>query len=50
MTLTREFDFSAVSGPIALNFQTWYDLEEDYDYLYLEVSEDGEHWQILTTP
>jgi len=50
MTLTREFDFTDVSGPITLSFQTWYDLEEDYDYLFLEVSEDGEHWQIITTP
>ena len=50
MTLTREFDFSEVSGPINFSFRTWYDLEEDYDYLYFEVSEDGEHWQIITTP
>jgi immune inhibitor A len=50
MTLTREFDFTSVSGPLTLSFRTWYDLEEDYDYLYLEVSEDGEHWQIITTP
>ena len=50
MTLTREFDFSNVSGPIDFSFRTWYDLEEDYDYLYFEVSEDGEHWQIITTP
>ncbi len=50
MTLTREFDFTSVSGPVTLSFRTWYDLEEDYDYLYLEVSEDGEHWQIITTP
>jgi hypothetical protein len=50
MTLTREFDFTNVSGPITLSFRTWYDLEVDYDYLYLEVSEDGEHWQIITTP
>ena len=50
MTLTREFDFTNVSGPVTLSFNTWYDLEEDYDYLYLEVSEDGEHWQIITTP
>jgi hypothetical protein len=50
MTLTREFDFTNVSGPVNLSFRTWYDLEEDYDYLYLEVSEDGEHWQIITTP
>jgi immune inhibitor A len=50
MTLTREFDFSGVSAPIRFTFRTWYDLEEDYDYLYFEVSEDGQHWQILTTP
>ena len=50
MTLTREFDFTNVSGPVTLSFRTWYDLEKDYDYLYLEVSEDGEHWQIITTP
>ena len=50
MTLTREFDFTNVSGPVTLSFNTWYDLEEDYDYLYLEVSEDGERWQIITTP
>jgi immune inhibitor A len=50
MTLTREFDFTNVSGPVTISFNTWYDLEEDYDYLYLEVSEDGEHWQIITTP
>ncbi len=50
MTLTREFDFSGVSGPIALSFRTWYDLEEDWDYLYLQASEDGEKWEFITTP
>jgi len=50
MTLTREFDFTNVSAPVTLSFHTWYDLEKDFDYLYLEVSEDGEHWQIITTP
>lgn len=50
MTLTREFDFTNASAPLTLSFHTWYDLEKDYDYLYLEVSEDGEHWQIITTP
>lgn len=50
MTLTQEFDFTGVSGPIELSFRTWYDLEEDYDYLYLEASENGETWQIITTP
>ena len=50
MTLTREFDFTDVSGHIDFKFRTWYDLEEDYDYLYFEVSEDGEVWEIITTP
>jgi hypothetical protein len=50
MTLTREFDFSADSGPLTLSYWTWYDLEQDFDYLYLTASTDGENWQILTTP
>jgi len=50
MTLTREFDFTNVSGPIELSFQTWYDIETDWDYVYLESSEDGEKWDIMITP
>jgi len=50
MTLTRTFDFTDVSGPIALSFSTWFDIEENWDYLYLEVSEDGQTWDIIQTP
>lgn len=50
MTLTREFDFTGVSAPIAITYQMWYDIEEDWDYLYLETSTDGQTWQILKTP
>lgn len=50
MTLTREFDFTNVNAPIELSFQTWYDIETDWDYAYVEVSENGETWEILTTP
>ena len=51
MTLTQEFAFSSVTGPIDLTFNTWYDVETDYDYVYLEVSEDGgQTWSIITTP
>ena len=50
MTLTREFDLTSVSGPVELSFRTWYDIETDWDYVYVEVSEDGETWEILTTP
>lgn len=50
MTLTHEFDLTQASGKIKMDFHTWYDIEPDYDYVYLEVSEDGETWQIVTTP
>ena len=50
MTLTRAFDFTNVSAPITLSYWTWYDIEEDYDYVFLTASVDGEHWDILTTP
>lgn len=50
MTLTREFDFTNVSAPITLSFSMWYDLETDYDYVFVEASTDGQTWEILTTP
>ncbi len=50
MTLTQEFDFSGASGKLTLNYWTWYDLETDYDYLYLEAQVNGGEWQILRTP
>ncbi|MFH1183419.1 MAG: hypothetical protein V1755_00055 [Chloroflexota bacterium] len=50
MTLTREFDFTGVGGPIELSYWTWFDIEQGWDYLYLETSTDGETWQILETP
>jgi immune inhibitor A len=50
MMLTRAFDLSDV-GEATLEFWTWYDLEEDWDYAYVEISADGgETWEILTTP
>jgi len=50
MTLTREFDLTEVSGPVNISYWTWYDIEEDWDYLYIEASTDGDTWDILTTP
>lgn len=50
MTLTQTFDLTSVTGPLSLNYWTWYDLEKGWDYVYLEASTDGENWQILTTP
>jgi len=49
-TLTRAFDLSGVSEA-TLEFWAWYDIEEDWDYTYVEASSDGgETWEILTTP
>lgn len=51
MTLTREFDFTAASNNLEMSYWTWYDLEKDYDYLYLVASTDGgKTWEILRTP
>jgi immune inhibitor A len=50
MTLTRQFDLGAVSGTVTFDYWTWYDLEQDYDYVYLEASTDGTTWTILNTP
>ncbi|MDQ3932524.1 MAG: immune inhibitor A [Actinomycetota bacterium] len=38
--VVREADLTRASAPI-LQFGYWYDLEEDFDYVYLQVSEDG---------
>jgi hypothetical protein len=47
--LTREFDLSELDAA-TLKFKTWYQLEEFYDYAYLEISTDGgQTWEILNT-
>jgi immune inhibitor A len=51
MTLTSAFDFRDVSGPLTLNYWTWYDIEKGFDFVYLLVSTDhGQSWNILNTP
>ena len=48
--LTRAIDLSG-TDKATLRFWTWYDLEEDWDYAYVEVSaDDGATWQILRAP
>ncbi len=49
-SLIRNFDLTGVSGEVELTYQTWYDIEEDWDYVYVEASSNGEDWQILNTP
>lgn len=47
VTLTRAFNLEQAAAPLELSFWTWYELEKDYDYAYLEASLDGERWTIL---
>jgi immune inhibitor A len=49
MTLTHPFDFTSATGTIEMSYWTWYDLEQDFDYVYVEASTDGQAWQILNT-
>lgn len=50
MTLTRAFDLTGLESA-TLEFWTWYDIEENWDYAYVEVSTDGsETWDILQAP
>ncbi|MGE5123140.1 MAG: hypothetical protein ACM3H7_01370 [Acidobacteriaceae bacterium] len=50
MILTRSFDLTHTQGNLSLDYWTWYDLENGFDYVYLEASTDGENWRILNTP
>ena len=48
-TLTRSFDLSSLKGQHAtLQFSTWFDLQQDHDYAYVEASTDnGTNWATL---
>ncbi len=47
-TLTHSFDLTHVKGKHAtLQFATWFDLEQNYDYAYVEASTDGQKWTTL---
>jgi hypothetical protein len=46
--ITRTLDLSGVSEA-TLRFRVWYDLEEQFDFVYLSASRDGGHtWQVLS--
>ncbi|MBI9048086.1 MAG: immune inhibitor A [Anaerolineaceae bacterium] len=49
MHLTQKFDLTNVSEPVEMTYFTWYDLEEDYDYVYVLTSSDGEDWEFVQT-
>ena len=49
-TLTRPVDLTGVDDA-TLKYQIWFEVEEDWDYGYLQVSvDDGASWDILETP
>ena len=48
-TLTREVDLTG-AGEATLSYDAWYSIEEEWDYVYLQVSTDGgRRWDILET-
>jgi len=48
-TLTRAFDLRGLTAA-ELIYRTWYDLEENWDYVYLSISSDGGRtWQLQST-
>ena len=49
-TLTHRVDLPAGSTA-ALEYTVWFEIEEDWDYVYVEVSIDGgKTWRIIETP
>ncbi|MFG6150676.1 serine hydrolase [Halobacillus sp. B23F22_1] len=46
-TLTAKMDTNEES---TLSFDTWFRIEQDYDYGYVEISEDGENWTQISKP
>jgi len=49
MSIQRNFDLTETAAPIEMTYHTWYDLEEDYDYVFVSASIDQENWHILNT-
>lgn len=47
--LSRSFDLRNIEAnqPLILSFDTWFKIESDWDYLYIEVSADGGDYQRL---
>lgn len=49
MKLYKSFDLSEVERGVELSFWTWFDIESDYDYVYVAASRNGLDWEILET-
>jgi immune inhibitor A len=50
-TLTTTAAVAVPAGSATLTMRTWYDIEQDYDYGYVNVSsDDGAHWTSVQSP
>jgi len=47
-TLTRTIDLSSATKA-TLSFWSWFDVEQDFDYVYVSVSADGQRWTTVKT-
>jgi immune inhibitor A len=49
-SLSRSFDLSDVGSPVTLAFDTWFEIESEWDYLYIEAAgDDGVYRRIMPT-
>jgi M6 family metalloprotease-like protein len=47
-TLARNFDLSHVQAPVTMSLDTWFEIEAEWDYLYVEVAgADGNYERIM---
>ncbi len=46
-SLSQTFDLTGVNGQVDFEYSVWYNLEEDFDYVYLMASVDGSRWDTL---
>ncbi|MEP5766181.1 MAG: M6 family metalloprotease domain-containing protein [Halieaceae bacterium] len=49
-SLARSFDLSHVSAPVTMSLDTWFEIEAEWDYLYVEAAgSDGRYERIMPT-
>lgn len=47
ISLSQTFDLTGVTGAVDFEYSVWYNLEKDFDYVYLMASVDGSQWDEL---
>ena len=48
-TMHGRFDFTNISGPIIMKYWVSYDIEDDFDYVFLEAKPENGQWQVVPT-